>query len=76
MLVFNELYIQEITCHFALEEEQHENMKHIRIKYRGGVNENTKSWVARYFQKHKSVKFSLLLRFVRDMESFDRQYHN
>ena len=24
----------------------------------------------------KHVKFSLLLRFVRDMDSFNRQYHN
>ena len=26
LLVFNDFYIQEITCHFALEEEQHINM--------------------------------------------------
>ena len=38
--------------------------------------QSTKSWVVRYFQKHETVKFSLLLRFVRDMVSFNRQYHN
>ena len=38
--------------------------------------QSTESWVVRYFQKHESVKFSLLLRFVRDMESFDRLYRN
>ena len=38
--------------------------------------QSTKSWVVRYFQKHETVKFSLLLRFVRDMDSFNRQYHN
>ena len=27
-------------------------------------------------KKHETVKFSLLLRFVRDMDSFNRQYHN
>ena len=26
--------------------------------------QSTKSWVVRYFQKHETVKFSLLLRFV------------
>ena len=38
--------------------------------------QSTKSWVVRYFQKHETVMFSLLLRFVRDMVSFKRQYHN
>ena len=33
--------------------------------------QSTKSWVVRYFQKHETVKFSLLLRFVRDMDSFN-----
>ena len=28
------------------------------------------------FPKNETVKFSLLLRFVRDMVSFNRQYHN
>ena len=31
--------------------------------------QSTKSWVVGYFQKHETVKFSLLLRFVRDMDS-------
>ena len=31
--------------------------------------QSTKSWVVRYFLKHETVlKFSLLLRFVRDMD--------
>ena len=32
--------------------------------------QSTKSWVVRYLKKHETVKFSLLLRFVRDMDSF------
>ena len=38
--------------------------------------QSTKPWVVRYFEIHESVKFSLLIRFVREMESFYRQYHN
>ena len=38
--------------------------------------QSTKSWVVRYFQKHETVKFSFILRFVRDMDFFNRQYHN
>ena len=30
--------------------------------------QSTKSWVVRYFQKHETVKFSLLLRFDSDMK--------
>ena len=38
--------------------------------------QSTKSWLLRYFQIHETVQFSLLLRFVSDMDSLNRQYHN
>ena len=40
------------------------------------MNAKNKIMGCEIFPKHETVKFSLLLGFVRDMDSFNRQYHN
>ena len=66
-MVFNDLYIQEITCHFALEEEQHLNMYFIRIKCRGGVYAKHKIMGCEIFHKHETVKFSFRYSLCRNL---------